>query len=198
MPALWTTPSTGLNNPKVISGINMDINRLLACERIPTSNNDDENPADIGASIANQLFVAPQSERVLDGGNFHYNPAFRNTRGVALLCPFAYLCSGKDEEAFALRKLTLAIKQGPDNWQVGKSYNSTTLSVQWNGARAVDKVTFLTPAVIDGIRFKYQFRTDINTGPAEVAAALSAALDIDHARSRQGPSPASHADGQGL
>lgn len=70
-------------------------------------------------------------------------------------------------------------------------YNSATLSVQWTGSHGVapimtkavqqmlsdeDNILFTGPAIIDGTRFKYQFRIPVEQGPAEIAAKLSRAI----------------------
>ncbi|KAJ3536430.1 hypothetical protein NM208_g6717 [Fusarium decemcellulare] len=98
------------------------------------------------------------------------------------------------EDAIREENLALAIKQDPDSLQAGGSYNSATLSVQWNGSRGVatimsDAVTdmlkraqgqvkFSEPAVVDGTRFKYQFRSSTEMGPAEVAGMLSSSTSF--------------------
>ncbi|KAI1166407.1 hypothetical protein F5B18DRAFT_648841 [Nemania serpens] len=160
--------------------------------------------------------INPKEERALADGKLHYNvidvqvgPSAKITGSIVFyLLPLGnpgtheawhshirlhYTYSLKDQEAFVQRKVALAIKQEPTHLRVGESYNATTISVQWNGARGVDKimskavqkmiddlsgkVVLKKLAVIDGTRFKYQFCTDVTVGPTEVAAALSAALD---------------------
>ncbi|KAI0182710.1 hypothetical protein EV127DRAFT_491713 [Xylaria flabelliformis] len=214
MPALWKSPSGGQNYPKVVPEIAMDINRMLALEGIPTNLGKDSE--DVGAKLANMLFVPPEFQRTLADGKLFWNAAefkvddkLRITGGIVFYqIPLGnpgsheawhayirlhYISSPKEDKELAEKRLALAIKQGPSQWREDESYNSATLSVQWNGARAVDKITsaavqklvndsngkvrFLKPAVIDGTRFKYQFQTAVDIGPAEVAAALSTALD---------------------
>ncbi|KAF5716013.1 hypothetical protein FGLOB1_2790 [Fusarium globosum] len=103
-----------------------------------------------------------------------------------------YIYNDMDESKFREEKLALAIKPGPANTETAGAYNITTISAQWNGSRAIapqmteavkrvvkdsnGKVNVLGPAVIDGTRFKYQFRTDVSVGPAQVASQLSTAL----------------------
>ncbi|CVK96332.1 uncharacterized protein FPRN_12285 [Fusarium proliferatum] len=103
-----------------------------------------------------------------------------------------YIYNDTDERKFREEKLALAIKPGLTNLNTAGAYNITTISAQWNGSREIaprmseavqkvvkdskGKVTVLGPAVIDGTRFKYQFRTDVSVGPAQVASQLSTAL----------------------
>ncbi|TRX88146.1 hypothetical protein FHL15_010944 [Xylaria flabelliformis] len=223
MPALWKSPSGGQNYPKVVPEIAMDINRMLALEGIPNTLGK-AAPIDVGASLAEKLFAPPEFQRSLADGKLFWNGAeeivegkLRITGGVVFYqIPLGnpgsheawhayirlhYISSPKEDKELAEERLALAIKQGPSQWREGQSYNSATLTVQWNGTRAVDKITsaavqklvddsngkvrFLKPAVIDGTRFKYQFQTAVEIGPAEVAAALSTALD----KSMKSPSP---------
>jgi hypothetical protein len=205
----------------------MDINRLLAYERVPNSVGR-EDPTDVGEQIANQLFTPPQHAAPF--GNILFNPVSisigkdtRITGGMAFYeIPLGnpgsykawhshirlwYMTSSEDQKAFQDEKFALSVQQGPGNIKPGDFFNSTTLSVQWSGARAVaqimskavqqmfydsqGKITFLKPAVIDGTRFVYQFQSGITMGPADVAAALSAAIgnalpapDKDHPEPR--------------
>ncbi|KAH7166433.1 hypothetical protein EDB81DRAFT_918870 [Dactylonectria macrodidyma] len=102
-----------------------------------------------------------------------------------------YLSSAEDRATIREENLALVIKQSSISTKPSGSYNSATLSVQWTGSRGVaaimskavgemlndnPQIKFNEPAVIDGTRFKYQFSTIIETGPADVAAELSKAI----------------------
>ncbi|GAP90068.1 hypothetical protein SAMD00023353_4301050 [Rosellinia necatrix] len=215
LPALWTTPNSGSASLKVIPEIGMDVNRMLACEGIPTALGT-EDPIDAGRTIANQMFVPPPPGVALAPGEFHHNAvdvrvgsSSRISGGIVYYpVPLGnpgshqawhshtrlyYEPSIAEEKALAERKRALAIKRAPANLRAGASYNSTTVTVVWTDSREVDKITSAAvqnlingshgrielpePAFNDGTKFNYQFRTDVNMGPAEVAGALSTAIE---------------------
>lgn len=211
--ALWPTPGSA-DALKVIPEIAMDINKLLAYNRIPNTLGTGAKLTDVGEQIANQLFnhttikthehpsvlfntvdVLYNGRVIITGGMIFYkiplgNPG--NHEAWHSHTRLHYVSSSNSDKEFQDEKLALAIKQTPSNIKSGDPYNSTTLSVQWTGACGVapitskavqtmldnskGNITFLRPALIDGTRFIYQFKTATTMGPAEVAAKLSAAL----------------------
>ncbi|WKT53609.1 hypothetical protein QSH57_004193 [Fusarium oxysporum f. sp. vasinfectum] len=212
---LWPTPGTA-KNPKVIPEIAIDINRLLALKRIPTNiTGSDGQPVDVGALIAEQLFVPstksaedespvfcnPVSivdqktkKTIIKGGMVSYKLPLGNKNFEAWHSHIRlhHLSSADEERILREERLALAVRPGSTNVKPGAPYNVATLSAQWNGTRAVapimsqaiqklvddsqGDIQILGPAVIDGSRFKYQFKTSVETGPAEVAAQLSTVL----------------------
>ncbi|KAF5011456.1 hypothetical protein FDECE_2445 [Fusarium decemcellulare] len=162
--ALWPTPSSA-QNPKVIPEIGMDINKFLASEKIPVSAGDG-NSVDIGEEIANQLFnPSPDFKNASDTViqfnkvDIHIGKSSSITGGMAFYqIPLGnpgtykawhshirlfYKLSNDDKRTFQQEKTALAIKQHQGNsvsTSPGGSYNSATLTVQWNGSSGVANI----------------------------------------------------------
>ncbi|KAF5555382.1 hypothetical protein FMEXI_1553 [Fusarium mexicanum] len=216
LPGLWPSPGGTIDDPAVIPGISIDINKLLVLKNIPNNlKSDDGQVRDVGESIANQIFNFSRAEPIdKDSAIFkipvevlHLGKPFIGGGMVAYKIPLGnagsfdawhshvrlhYIYDDAAEKKFREEKLALAIKPSPTNIDAAGAYNLTTISAQWNGSRGIapqmtaavqkvvddakGKVTVLSHAVNDGTRFKYQFRTAVSVGPAQVASQLSTAL----------------------
>ncbi|KAL8947328.1 MAG: hypothetical protein Q9222_006377 [Ikaeria aurantiellina] len=217
LPAFWPEPTTETTSgiPPVISA---DVNKFLALNRLPNTLGEKSNATDIGNALA-QLMFATQSARVIDrigdipiravdlkvtypnnvilsGGNVWYQVPLGNSGHAGWhSCIRLWLQSTQkaDEAIQAERKSWMVMaKPMSEIRPEGGSYNSVTLSVQWNGARSVaplmkkaldtmlkdrkSKIELMAPAVVDGTKFTYQFHSDTNMGPAVVAAKMSGAV----------------------
>ncbi|MCJ1432891.1 hypothetical protein MMC27_002249 [Xylographa pallens] len=219
MSALWPSPGTSEGDNMIPPELGLDINRLLAIHGIPNTfgqNEGDDQQTDVGQALAIQLFV-PADQKHKVGDNIYYNPVSltpQNSQspsisGGMVFYPiplgnpgshaawhshlrFYYIHSSQDDRVLREERRALSIEQGPSEVSTDEAFSSATLSVQWQGARAVAKImsdavndiqatslrkiSILKPAVIDGTRFKYQFKIPTAMGPAEVAGALAASL----------------------
>ncbi|QGI99749.1 hypothetical protein CEK26_012818 [Fusarium fujikuroi] len=163
LPGLWPSPGGTVENPTVVPGISVDINKLLVLKNIPNNiKSSNGQVQDLGELIANQLFDFQQAvpldkdsaiftipvnilnektkKPIIGGGMAAYKIPLGNAGSFDAWhshIRLHYIYNDADERKFREEKLALAIKPGPTNTETAGAYNITTISAQWNGSRAI-------------------------------------------------------------
>ena len=211
LPGFWPLPP-GSGNQKIPPAVAVDVNKFLGLQRFPHTHGEGGNTVDLGELIAQQMFAKANDPKPKPGVNF---TLLKITAGDGTLLTGAHvyyrvplgdrnsqdgwhshlrlwmLQTTKDRTKWEEDQKNLAIQPLDSQIDLEAPYNSSTISVQWNGVRGVGGVMtksvnklladnryikFLPPKVVDGPRHTYQFKTTTNIGPAEVVSAFSSAI----------------------